>query len=113
MREKRVRRMSPGVGYTGFGNKTFTYTGSSVTPFSKIKQIYGDELERLRTDEKTGNLSFEKLTLQQKTEIKKKIIKELTRTRIQQLVLLIVSGFVLSGVLYFFLLWFFLVKQDL
>ena len=98
--------MSPGIGYNGFGNKTFIYTGSSVTPFSKIKQVYGNELERINTDKKTGNLSFEKITLKQKTEIRKKIKKELRKTRIKELILFVLSGFILLIVIYYLLVWF-------
>ena len=98
--------MSPRVGYIGSGNKTFTFSGKREIPFSKIKQVYGEELERISNAKKTGNLSFEKLSLKQKTKIRKKIKKELKKTRIKQLLLFVFSVFILFGIIYFLLIWF-------
>ncbi|QOD61713.1 hypothetical protein H9I45_04485 [Polaribacter haliotis] len=106
MRENRVRRMSPSVGYIGFGNKTDAFSKSSKTPFSKIKQIYGDELEKINSVRKIGNLSFNEISKLEKENIRKKIKSEIRKSRIRNLFLFGVSILVVFLIILLALYWF-------
>ncbi|QXP63649.1 hypothetical protein H0I29_06055 [Polaribacter sp. R2A056_3_33] len=53
MKRENRRRMSPGVGYIGSGNKASVFTRKNKVPFDKIKPIYGDEMERLKSKKKS------------------------------------------------------------
>ena len=61
--------MSPGVGYIGAGNKTSVFARKPKIPFEKIKDIYGNELERLKSKKSDQKISFKKLTEKEKIEI--------------------------------------------
>lgn len=77
MRKNKGRRMDPASGYIGSGNKTNFFTNRSRTPFSKIKQIYGEELERFNRKHSPQEANFEKLLIQKKKEIREKITREI------------------------------------
>ena len=47
--------MSPGFGYIGSGNKTSVFTRRPKLPFEKIKEIYGEELEKLNLEKNKQN----------------------------------------------------------
>ncbi|MEN8138625.1 MAG: hypothetical protein ABFR62_09335, partial [Bacteroidota bacterium] len=68
MRQGNKRRMSPGVGYIGFGNKTSVFTRKPRIPFKKIKGIYDIELETKESKKSAGNRTFKELTEKEKIE---------------------------------------------
>ena len=77
MRPSRTRRKSPGFEYIGAGNKTSVFTSRPKSPFSKIKSIYGEELNRLNLKKAKQKLSFKVLTEKEKDEIRKRVKAEL------------------------------------
>lgn len=103
MREKRGRRIKPGVGYIGFGNKINVISKTAKIPFSKVKQIYGDELERLSLEKEVGKLS--KI---EKEKIRKKIKLDIKKVRFKEFILFIFSCILLSILIYLLLVWLFL-----
>lgn len=91
MRQNRGRRMNPSSGYIGSGNKTSVFTRRSKSPFSKVKEIYGDELERLKSEKQKSNLSFKKLTEKEKLEIKERVKGQVKKERKRELITLLVT----------------------
>jgi len=86
MRQSRTRRISPGFGYIGSGNKTSIFTRRAKPPFSKVKAIYGEELERLKLEKVDQKLSFKELTKEEKLRIRSRIKAELLSERKKQIV---------------------------
>lgn len=81
MRKNKGRRMNPSSGYIGSGNKTNFFTNRPRAPFSKMKQIYGEELERFNRVHSPSEANFEKLLIQKRKEIREKIAREIAHER--------------------------------
>ena len=90
MNRKNRRRISPGVGYIGAGNRTSVFTRKQKVPFEKIKAIYGDEMERLHSEKLMQNKSFKKLTERDKLEIKSRIKTQLRRAQKKNILVVII-----------------------
>jgi len=71
--KRNKRRLSPGVGYIGSGNKTSVFTRKPKIAFDKIKYIYGEELERLNSKSSKKRYSFKNLNEKEKLEIRNRI----------------------------------------
>ena len=96
MRKSRLRRMNPSSGYIGSGNKTNFFTNRPRTPFSRMKQIYGEELERFELLHSPHEANFDELLIQKKQEIRKKIKEEIVREKTRSILIVIsVSAFVI------------------
>ena len=98
MRRNRRRRMSPGLGYIGSGNKTSVFTRKSKLPFEKVKEIYGEELERLNSEKNKQNLSFKKLTEKEKLEIRERIRGKVIKERRKELIIGIIVFLMALGI---------------
>ncbi|NNC70339.1 MAG: hypothetical protein HKN90_05900 [Flavobacteriaceae bacterium] len=77
MRKNKGLRMNPTSGYIGSGNKTNFFTNRPKAPFSRMKQIYGEELERFNSTHSSSEANYEKLLIQKKKEIRDKIANEI------------------------------------
>ena len=101
MKRENRRRMSPGVGYIGSGNKTAVFSRKSNIPFEKIKTIYGDEMERLKSEKLIDNKPFKKLSKTDRLKIKKRIKNQIRKEQYKNLILAIIVIIIVSGALYF------------
>lgn len=90
MGRDRRPRMNPGVGYIGSGNKTSVFTRRSKLPFAKIKQIYGEELERFKPEKTKHNFSFKKLTEKERLEIRKRVRVMVIKQRRKEVIIWII-----------------------
>ena len=91
MRRNRRPRMSPGVGYIGSGNRTSVFTRRSKLPYEKIKEIYGEELERLNSKKIERNFSFKKLTEKEKLEIRERVRGQVIKEQRKELIIGIIT----------------------
>ena len=107
MKRENRRRMSPGVGYIGSGNKTSVFTRKPKIPFEKIKDIYGSELERLKSEKVDQKISFKKLTEKEKLEIRKRIKTQIRKEQNRNLITGIIAIIITLGL--FYSIWFFLI----
>ena len=100
MKRENRRRMSPGVGYIGAGNKTSVFTRRNKIPFDKIKSIYGNEMERLNTEKKLQNKPFKRLSESEKLEIRKRIKAQIQKDQTRILIIVIIAIFFIFGIIY-------------
>jgi len=98
MRRNRRPRMSPGIGYIGSGNKTSVFTRRPKLPFEKIKEIYGEELEKLNSKKIKGNLSFKKLTEKEKREIRERVKGQLKKQQRKEGIIGIIVFLIACGI---------------
>ena len=100
MKRENRRRMSPGVGYIGAGNKTSVFTRKPKTSFEKIKDYYGNELERLKSGNSDQKKSFKDLTEKEKLKIRKRIKTQFRKEQNRNLIIGIVSIIITLGLFY-------------
>ena len=100
MKRENRRRMSPGVGYIGAGNKTSVFTRKPKNSFEKIKDIYGNELERLKSGNSDQKKSFKDLTEKEKLKIRKRIKTQFRKEQNRNLIIGIVSIIITLGLFY-------------
>ncbi len=102
------RRLSPGVGYIGSGNKSSVFTRKSKVAFEEIKYIYGEELERFNSISKKTKLSFIELSEDEKVEIRNRIkLKIQKEQNIDRLKSVIAFLFTIG---LFYLIWTFIIN---
>ena len=95
MKKNTGRRMKPSFGYKGAVlNHSNSYTYSRRAPFSKIKEIYGEELERFELESTTAVLKSKELLIEQKIEIRARVRKQLIKERKQNIVIISFISFV-------------------
>jgi len=94
MRQSRVRRMNPNPKTIGFADNI----RRSKPAFTKIKQIYGEELERLNSEKINRNLSFKKLTEKEKLEIRERVRSQIIKERRKQLIIGIIVFLIACGI---------------
>jgi len=92
--------MSPGVGYIGSGNKTSVFTRKPKIPFEKMKDIYGNELERLKSEKSDRKKSFKELTEREKLEIRKRIKIQIRKEQNKNLIIGIIAIIITIGLFY-------------
>ena len=92
--------MNPGVGYIGSGNKTSVFTRKNKLPFDKIKSIYGNEMERLKTEKTLQNKPFKRLSESEKLAIRKRIKAQIQKEQTRNLILVIIAIFFILGIIY-------------
>ena len=66
----------------------------------KIKSIYGDEMERLKTEKTPQNKSSKKLTESEKLEIRKQVKTQIQKERIKNLIIVSISIIFILGIIY-------------
>jgi hypothetical protein len=91
MRRRNIRRLKPTSGYIGSGNQTSVFARTSRIPFAKIKQIYGEELERLNSQENRIKSKSIQLTNAERLEIKKRLNKEFSTFRKKQFAVVFIA----------------------
>ncbi len=93
MRQNRIRRMS--------STKTIGFADNirrTKPLFSKIKQIYGNELEILNSKKNKKNLSIKKLTEKEKLEIRERIRKQIKKEQLKELTIIITVILIALGI---------------
>lgn len=93
MTKTRGRRMKPSSGYIGSGNKTSVFTRRSTPPFSKIKEVYGDQFQQLR---KAGSLPTQELDEEQRLNLKRKVRASIIANRKKRMLAIALSILILS-----------------
>ena len=96
MRQSRTRRMA--------SPKTIGFADNirrTKPLFAKIKQIYGDELERLNSEKNVKNLSIKKLTEKEKLEIRERIREQIKKEKLKELTFIITIILIILGVFIF------------
>ena len=101
--------MNPGVGYIGSGNKTSVFTRQSKLPFAKIKQVYGEELERFKPEQTQQNFSFKKLTEKERLKIRERVKGQIIKERRKELIIWIIT-FLLALFFFAFVRYLILIK---
>ncbi len=81
--------MKLSFGYRGAVlNHSNSYTYNRRTPFSKIKEIYGEELERFELESSTTILKSKELLAEQKKEIRERVRKQIRKERKQNILII-------------------------
>jgi len=89
MKKNTGRRMKPSFGYSGAVlNHSNSYSYNRRTPFSKIKEIYGEELERFELESTATILKSKELLAEQKIEIRARVRKQLRKETKQNIVII-------------------------
>jgi hypothetical protein len=83
MRKKTGRRTNALSAFARSGSKNSFFSNRLKSPFSKIKQIYGDELERFELQHSSSDLQYNKVLIQHKKEIKEKALKQFRKEQRQ------------------------------
>lgn len=100
MRRSKGRRLKATSGYIGFGNQSSVFTRTAKLPFSKMKTIYGEELERLNSKKTNSKQLQNQLTKAEKLEIKNRLNKEFATLRKKQLIAVCIAIILLSLLLF-------------
>ncbi len=95
MRQSRVRRMNPNPKTIGFADNI----RRSKPLFKKIKQIYGEELERLGSEKNKQNISLKKLTEKEKSEIRKHIREQIIKEQRKEFIIWIIGILIVLGII--------------
>ena len=95
MRREKGRRMNPVSAYIGSGNKTSFFTNRPKSPFRKIKQIYGEQLERLKLENSYSHKDHSKLLTQHKKEIRERVRKQIEKDKKQNYIIIVVLFFII------------------
>ena len=90
MKKEQRRRLPPFTGYMGFGNRISAFTNKPNPPFRKIKQIYGDELERLN-EATSKTVTIETLTEEDRLLIRNKVRDQMKRECQRNILTIVVS----------------------
>jgi len=88
MRKKTGRRMNPVSAYIGSGNKTSFFTNRPKSPFSRIKQIYGEELERFEIENSSSDFQSKELLIQHRKEIKERVLEHYRKEQKQNYIII-------------------------
>ena len=89
MRKNTGRRVKPSFAYRGNSqNHSNSFTFNRRPPFSRIKQIYGEELERFELESNHQSLQSKELLTQQKKEIKERTLKHFREEQKQNFVII-------------------------
>ena len=104
MRGNRRERMSVSSAYIGAGNLTSVFARRPRIPFVKIKQIYGDELERFKLEKDKKHLVISELSQKEKKEIKTLVKGIMKRNRKQEITTRIITVILMLGLIYLFVL---------
>ena len=84
-RKDQRRHFRIGVsGYIGAGNKIEVFTRRPKSSFSKLRQLYGDQLERLKSSH-SGPIEVSEISLELREKIKSDIRKQYKRTKRNQI----------------------------
>ena len=70
------------------GTKNSFFTNRPKSPFSKIKKVYGEELERFELESTVTDLKSKEFFTQQKKEIRNRVRVQIEKERRQNLVII-------------------------
>ena len=88
MKKHTGRRMKASFGYNGaLLNHLNTYTYNRRPVFSRIKEIYGEELERFDFEHTTDIIKSKKLLAQQKKEIRYRVKEQIRKERNRNIII--------------------------
>ena len=102
MRENRRERMSVSSSYIGAGSLTSVFARRPRIPFVRIKQIYGDELERFKL-EKDKNKASTELSEKEKKEIKTLVKRIVNRNKKREIITGTIAVIITLGLIYLFI----------
>ena len=85
--------------YIGSGNKVSVFTRRPHKPFAKIKEIYGDELERLKNDKQNPHLTFKTLSKEEKQEIRTRLKRQLNKERKKKIIDSMISILITASII--------------
>jgi len=97
MKTHTSRRMRPSFGYKGaIMNHSKTYSYNRRPPFSRIKEVYGEALERFEFQKPTVLLKSKELLARQKKEIRYRLKEQFRKERNQNIIIgCFMTGFAL------------------
>jgi len=102
MKKNTGRRMNPVSWYIGSGNKTSSFTIRPKTAFRKVKQIYGDELERFEVIKLNSDIEHKHLSEKDRKKIRDNVKKQVKKEQLKT----IISGLIIALCFLFLLLFF-------
>jgi len=102
MRENRRERMSVSSAYIGAGSLTTVFARRPKIPFVRIKQIYGDELERFKS-EKVKDKAPTELSEKEKKKIKTLVKKIISRNKKREIIAGTIAVVITLGLIYLFI----------
>jgi hypothetical protein len=98
-RQTKRTRLYIGSWYIGSGNKISVFTRRSIQPFKKIKEVYGEELQRLRAVKSDKQLTFRTLSVTEREEIRTRVRKELKKEQMKKVFAGIITVIITVGMI--------------
>ncbi len=102
MKKRQRRRMNLTFGYIGSGNKTSLFTRKPKTPFRKIKEIYGEELEHFTTKIRNSEDKKTPFSVEDKEKIRNNVKRQLKREQRKNIRALLIVFFVIIVIITLF-----------
>jgi|GEM_PF-2300054 len=100
MREGRGRRIHPISWYIGSGNISSVFTRRAKSPFVKVKEIYGTELERYLHTQNIPAQVPKKLTEKERFAIRERVIAAVAKERRTNIIIGIIIFIIIAVALY-------------
>lgn len=85
--------------YIGSGNKVLSFTWRPEIPFEKIKEIYGNELEKLKEKRENKSITQIKLTVEERKKIKQNIKEQVRHDIIKRLLAILTAVCITIGLM--------------
>ena len=89
--------------YIGSGNKVSVFSKRANPPFEKLKQIYGEELERIGKTQSNLNRRNTSLTAEQKASLRRRLKRENQLQIAKQILSLSIALLITVGLFYGFM----------
>ncbi len=89
--------------YIGSGNKVSVLSKRAIPPFEKLREIYGEELERVRKTRAKSENRVISLTPMQKASLRRRLKKENQLHTIKQILSLLIAIVITLGLYYGFM----------
>ena len=70
--------------------------------FTKLKLIYGEELERLKSEKSESNLSFKKLTENEKLKIRERVRGQIMKEKRKEIIIWVIMILMALGIFVIF-----------
>ncbi|MEN8123113.1 MAG: hypothetical protein ABFS35_22435 [Bacteroidota bacterium] len=100
MKKENRRRLILSSSYIGAGNITSVFNRKPKIPYKKLKEIYGDELEKFKSKRVSKSIPKRKLTNAEIKEIRNKVRTNVLQERKKNLIVGLIAIVILIVIVY-------------
>ena len=101
MARNKGRRIDQVSWRMGSRNLTSVFNRRAKSPFARVKEIYGGEVQKLTSVSESEKLSFKKLSQNEKAEIRKRVKAQLRKSKNKEIIFGIIFFSLIIGTLLF------------